>query len=126
MTPKRPYLVRALHEWIEDNEFTAYLMVDANHPDLVAPTQYAHEGRLVLSVSYQATHNLQIDNDSISFAARFSGISENLWIPMQAVMGIYAKEAPEHALFFSPDEYTDYEKSESDSNKSTNKLRILD
>lgn len=69
ITPKRPYLIRAFHEWMQDNDYTPYLMIDATHNDLHAPLQYAQDGRLVLAVSYQATHNLQIDNDAISFAA---------------------------------------------------------
>lgn len=107
VSPKRSYFLRAFHEWLEDNDFTAYLMIDATHPDLVAPLQYAQDGRLVLAASYRATNGLLIDNDSVSFAARFGGVSEDLWIPMAAVMGIYAKENPEHALFFDPQEYAD-------------------
>ncbi len=104
-TPKRPYFLRALHEWLTDNEFTPYLMVDATHTDVVAPLEYAQEGRLVLAISYQATHELLIDNDSISFKGRFGGVSQEVWIPMAAVMGIYAKEDAAHALFFDPSEY---------------------
>ncbi|OOR91080.1 ClpXP protease specificity-enhancing factor [Moraxella caviae] len=107
MTPTRPYFIRALHEWLEDNDLTAYLMVDATHPDLHAPTEYAQDGRLVLAASYQATKDLHIDNDAISFAARFNGVSQDIWIPMAAVLGIYAKEDPSRALFFDPSEYAD-------------------
>ncbi|MDO4895600.1 ClpXP protease specificity-enhancing factor SspB [Moraxella sp.] len=126
-TPKRPYFVRAMHEWLEDNHLTAYLMVDATHPDLVAPIQYAQDGRLVLAASYQATHALHIDNDSISFAARFGGVSQDVWIPMSALMGIYAKEEPEHGLFFDPNEYADVTPA-SQEEKPTNKggLRLVD
>ncbi|MDO4250911.1 MAG: ClpXP protease specificity-enhancing factor [Moraxella sp.] len=104
-TPKRPYFLRALHEWLTDNEFTPYLMVDATHTDVVAPLEYAQEGRLVLAISYQATHELLIDNDAISFKGRFGGVSQEVWIPMAAVMGVYAKEDTTHALFFDPSEY---------------------
>lgn len=72
--PKRPYFIRAMHEWLSDNSYTPYLMVDTNIPNLLAPTEYAQDGKLVLAISYQATHNLLIDNDSISFAARFGGV----------------------------------------------------
>lgn len=128
MTPKRPYFVRAFHEWLEDNQFTPYLMVNANHPDLIAPLQYANEGRLVLAASYQATHNLHIDNDAISFAARFSGISQDLWIPMSALMGIYAKEDPEQCMFFDPAEYQEQQTAPQATQEQTgkSKLRILD
>ncbi|WP_064652992.1 stringent starvation protein B, partial [Moraxella catarrhalis] len=100
MTPKRPYIVRAFHEWMEDNNFTPYLMIDATHDDVVAPLEYAQDGRLVLAASYQATHNLQIHNDAISFTARFGGVSSDIWIPMPALMAIYAKENPKHGAFF--------------------------
>ena len=103
--PKRPYFIRAMHEWLSDNSYTPYLMVDTNIPNLLAPTEYAQDGKLVLAISYQATHNLLIDNDSISFAARFGGVSKDVWIPMQAVLAIYAKENPEHSFFFDPSEY---------------------
>ena len=104
-TPKRPYMVRAMHEWLEDNDLTAYLMIDATHGDVVAPPDYAQEGRLVLAASYQATKDLHIDNESISFAARFGGVSQDVWIPMAAVLGIYAKEDPSEGFFFDPSEY---------------------
>lgn len=108
ISPKRPYFVRAMHEWLTDNGFTPYLMVDISTDGVHAPTQYAQEGRLVLAISYQATKDLFMDNDCISFSARFGGVSEDVWIPMQAVVGIYAKEDSSHALFFDPSEYDDY------------------
>ncbi len=104
-SPKRPYIVRAFHEWLEDNNYTAYLMIDVTHPDVVAPLEYAQDGRLVLAMSYRATAGLTIDNDAISFSARFGGVSQDLWVPMPAVMGIYAKESPEQGIFFDPNEY---------------------
>lgn len=130
MTPKRPYIVRAFHEWMEDNDFTPYLMIDATHDDVIAPLEYAQDGRLVLAASYQATHNLQIHNDAISFAARFGGISQDVWIPMAALMAIYAKEDPEHGAFFDPAEYADQQSPKTDTkNQPTSKgstLRVLD
>lgn len=110
-TPKRPYLIRAMHEWLEDNELTAYIMVDATHADVVAPLDFAVDGRLVLAASYQATKDLHIDNDAISFAARFGGVSQDVWIPMAAVLGIYAKEDPSEGFFFDPSEYAQYDNS---------------
>ncbi|MFA9485557.1 MULTISPECIES: stringent starvation protein B [unclassified Moraxella] len=126
-TPKRPHLVRALHEWMEDNDLTAYLLIDATHPDLVAPLEYAIDGRLVLAASYQATKDLCIDNDVVSFSARFGGVSQNLWIPMAAVIGIYAKENPNEGLFFDPNEYTNTTPTQSDTKPSKhNGLKFVD
>lgn len=129
MTPKRPYIVRAFHEWIEDNDFTPYLMIDATHDDVVAPLEYAQDGRLVLAASYQATHNLQIHNDAISFTARFGGVSCDIWIPMVALMAIYAKEDPKHGAFFDPAEYANHQSPKTDEDRPTSKgstLRVLD
>lgn len=129
MTPKRPYIIRAMHEWIEDNDYTAYLLVDAAHAELVAPLEYAIDERLVLAISYAATQNLHIDNDAISFEARFGGVSHKLWIPMQAVMAIYPKENSEQITFFDPSEYDGYQPTPKDNDKSTDNkptLRILD
>lgn len=108
ISPKRPYFVRAMHEWLTDHNFTPYLMVDIHTHGVHAPTQYAQEGRLVLAISYQATKDLFMDNTAISFSARFGGVSEDVWIPMQAVIGIYAKEDSNHGLFFDPNEYDGY------------------
>lgn len=108
LAPKRPYFIRAMHEWLTDNGFTPYLMVDATHTGLLAPTEYAQNGKLVLAISYQATNNLLIDNHGLSFQGRFGGVSKDIWVPMQAVIGIYAKEDPNEAWFFDPSEYDGY------------------
>lgn len=120
ISPKRPYFVRAMHEWLEDNNFTAYLMVDATQANVIAPLQYAQEGRLVLAISYQATKNLFIDNQAISFNARFGGVAQDVYIPMRAVLGIYAKEDTSHGFFFDPSEYDDYPEQENHSDSDNN------
>ncbi len=110
MTPKRPYLLRAMHEWLSDNELTPYLMVDTKHPDIVAPIEYAQDNVLVLNVGYAATKGLLIDNDYVSFSARFGGLAQEVWLPMACVQGIYAKEDHTHGLFFDPAEYVGVER----------------
>lgn len=131
-TPKHPYLARAFHEWLEDNQLTAYLMIDAEHTNLVAPTEYAHDGKLVLNISYEATKDLLIDNDAISFSARFGGVSKDVWIPMAAVLALYAKEDPSQIVGFDPSEYAHIDSKTQPSNtrsstpKTTNsKLKII-
>lgn len=114
-SPKRPYLVRAMHEWLTDNDYTPYLVVDTHYEGVVAPAQYAQNGQLVLSVSYTATKDLYIDNDAMSFSARFSGVSQDLWIPMGAVLGIFAKEDQTQGWFFDPQEYANAPKPKSKS-----------
>lgn len=109
LSPKRPYFIRAMHEWLTDNGLTPYLMVDATHPQLLAPIEYAQDGRLILAISYQATNNLLIANDGLSFQSRFNGDSKDIWVPIQAVMALYAKENQNEVMFFDPNEYDGYE-----------------
>lgn len=107
-TPTRPYMIRAIHDWLEDNDLTAHMIVDATNSELVAPIEYAQDGILVLSIAYRATGNLIIHNDGISFSARFNGISQDLWIPIQAVLALRAKEDPNVMFSFNPAEYANY------------------
>ena len=104
ITPTRPYMVRALYQWIEDNALTPYLMVDATADNVQIPKEHVQDGRIVLNIASRATGNLVINNDFINFHARFGGVSQELWVPMQAVMGIYARENSQ-GMFFDPTEY---------------------
>lgn len=108
-SPTRPYILRALHEWMEDNYLTPYLMVDTSQPNVDVPMEHSQDGRIVLNLSTQATGNLEITNDFIHFFARFNGVSREIWVPMPAVMGIYAKENTEQGAFFDPNEYDGYQ-----------------
>ncbi len=87
----KPYLVRAIHEWCMDNRFTPYIAVDVDsHTKL--PLQFVREGQIVLNISNEATSGLVIDNESIRFKARFGGVSQDIYIPVNNVMAIYAQE----------------------------------
>ena len=107
VTPTRPYMVRAIYEWIEDNYLTPYLMVDATLEGVQVPAEHVQEGRIVLNIASRATGNMTMDNDYINFSARFGGVSRDIWVPIQAVMGIYAKENSQ-GMFFDPNEYDNY------------------
>ena len=107
LTPTRPYMVRALYQWIEDNALTPYLMVDATAKNVQVPTEHVQDGRIVLNIASRATGNMRIDNDCIQFSARFGGVSQEIWVPLTAVMGIYAKENSQ-GMFFDPNEYDNY------------------
>lgn len=107
LTPTRPYMVRALYQWIEDNALTPYLMVDATAKNVQVPTEHVQDGRIVLNIASRATGNMRIDNDYIQFSARFGGVSQEIWVPLTAVMGIYAKENSQ-GMFFDPHEYDNY------------------
>lgn len=104
MTPSKPYLVRAIYEWIVDNNLTPYIGVDVEIPNTVVPKEYIQDGRIVLDISPTATNNLIISNDSLECSARFSGISYNLYIPITAIMIIYAQEN-DRGMAFPPEEF---------------------
>src|SRR5690606_3468362 len=103
MTKKRPYLLRAMHEWILDNDMTPHIVVDAAHHGLVAPAGHAVDGKLVLNVSPSATRGLVLGNELLAFEARFSGVSQRVEIPVDAVLGIYARENG-HGMMFADEE----------------------
>jgi stringent starvation protein B len=99
ITSKRPYLIRAMHEWMLDNNLTPHIVVDARHDGLELPQQHVSDGKLVLNVSMTATRGLTLGNDFLSFEARFAGVSRRLDIPVEAVLGIYARETGQGMIF---------------------------
>ena len=98
----KPYLVRALHEWCVDQGMTPHLLVAVDAQTRV-PVAYVKDGEIVLNLNYSATKDLQMDNEAITFAARFGGVSHNLYVPMSAVRGIFARENGQ-GMFFQPEE----------------------
>ena len=92
MNPSRPYLVRALQEWILENSCTPHLAVDAHIQGVVVPTQFVQDGQIVLNISPSAVQNLYIDDEGVSFNARFGGVPMNVFVPMVAIMAVYARE----------------------------------
>ncbi len=92
MTPNRPYIVRALYEWIVDNDCTPYVLVDATRNGVMVPEQYVKDGQIVLNISPVAVMGLDISNQSLAFNGRFGGVSTDVYVPIGAVMGIYARE----------------------------------
>jgi len=92
MTSNRPYLLRAVHEWICDNGLTPYVVVDAGKPGVQVPPQAVSEGRVVLNLAPRAVARLEIGNDLITCMARFGGVSHAISVPVAAVQAIYARE----------------------------------
>lgn len=92
MTSNRPYLIRAVHEWICDNGMTPYLLVDASVAGVRVPPSAVKEGRVVLNVATRAVSQLDLGNHVIRFLARFSGVSQQIEVPVAAVQAIYAQE----------------------------------
>ncbi len=98
-TPRRPYLIRAMHEWMSVNNQTPHLVVDAGVGGAEIPKAYVREGRITLNVSWQATQGLKLGNDWIEFSARFGGVPQQVRVPVAAVLGIYARETGQGMLF---------------------------
>ncbi|MCB1787754.1 MAG: ClpXP protease specificity-enhancing factor [Chromatiaceae bacterium] len=99
MTSNRPYLIRALYDWLVDNELTPYLLVDADRESVHVPSRYVEEGRIVLNVSPSAVRDLQLGNELIAFEARFGGSAFAISLPPDAVLGVYARENGKGMLF---------------------------
>ncbi|GGK11141.1 ClpXP protease specificity-enhancing factor [Luteimonas terricola] len=92
MTSHRPYLLRALYEWIVDNGMTPHLLVDATRAGVRVPAHTVKDGRVVLNVAERAVARLDMDNEAVSFTARFGGVSHSVLVPVGAVLAIYARE----------------------------------
>lgn len=93
MTSNRPYLIRAVYEWINDNGMTPYLLVDAAYPGVVVPAQSIKDGRVVLNVAARAVTQLSLGDQEIHFLARFGGVSQSVRVPVAAVQAVYAQES---------------------------------
>ncbi|MDH4039267.1 MAG: ClpXP protease specificity-enhancing factor [Gammaproteobacteria bacterium] len=105
MTPSRPYIMRALYEWIVDNDCTPYVLVDATVADVMVPQQYVKDGQIVLNISPGAVMDLNIGNDAMAFNGRFGGVATDIYVPIPAVVGIYARENGQ-GMVFEPEEST--------------------
>lgn len=108
VTPKRPYLLRAFYEWIVDNGMTPHILVDAHSAQVSVPRQYVKDGSIILNVSPTAANQLMMRDDEVTFNARFSGKSFPIYLPIWAVMAIYAKETQD-GISFPADEYEELE-----------------
>ena len=103
MTTNRPYLLRALYEWIVDNGLTPHILVDAEADGVDVPEHTVQKGKVVLNIVSSATEQLQLDNDSIHFKARFSGKPHQIYVPIAAVIAIYARENGQGMMFAQDD-----------------------
>ncbi|MFT5519937.1 MAG: stringent starvation protein B [Enterobacterales bacterium] len=99
MTPNQPYLLRAIHEWILDNNMTPHILVNAQSPKVEVPMQSVQDGQIVLNIATHAISNILMDNEAVSFSARFSGVVENIYIPVTAIKAIYASENGQGLVF---------------------------
>jgi stringent starvation protein B len=105
MSSSRPYLIRALYEWIVDNDCTPYILVDTHISDVQVPQEHVNkDGQIVLNINPSAVLNLEMDNDYVSFNARFGGIPTDIYVPSRSILGIYAKENGQGMIFESEPE----------------------
>ena len=103
MTPNRPYLLRAIYDWITDNHLTPYVLVDATREGVRVPSHVVKNGQVVLNLAMRAVANLDLGNEWISFQARFSGVSQSILIPIGAVLALYAQENGQGMMFPAED-----------------------
>lgn len=99
MNSSRPYLVRALYEWIVDNDCTPHMLVNSDYPKVQVPGGFASDGQIVLNVAPVAVRNLHMDNEAVSFEGRFGGVPHTLYVPIAAILGIYARENGQGMVF---------------------------
>ncbi len=99
MTSSRAYLLRALNEWILDNNCTPYIVVDARVEGVQVPQEHVQDGQIVLNINPASVRHLLMDNEGVSFDARFNGKSQSLYAPIHAINAIYAKENGQGMVF---------------------------
>jgi stringent starvation protein B len=103
LLPKRPYLLRAMHQWIADCGNTPHVIVDAGRDGAEVPRAYVKDGKIVLNLSEGATQRLRLGADLVEFDARFAGVIHHVRFPVSAVLGIYARETGEGMVFSERD-----------------------
>ena len=97
--PRRPYMLRAMHQWMTDSGLTPHVIVSVEIPGAEVPRAFVKDGKIVLNVSYSATQRLEIGNEWVEFDARFAGVIHRVRFPIPAVLGIYARETGEGMVF---------------------------
>ena len=102
MTSSRPYLLRAVYEWITDNDLTPQIVVDAQQEQVRVPTAYVREGKIVLNISSTAVRGLSLGNEWVEFSARFGGTPRDVVVPVRAVLAIMARENGTGMSFTDP------------------------
>ena len=104
MTSNRPYLLRALYEWIGDNHMTPHILVDAGAAGVDVPEQAVQKGKVILNIDRAAVRELEMGNEWLTFSARFSGRQFDVAVPVDAVLAIYSKENGQGMMFAQDDE----------------------
>lgn len=105
MTSTKPYLMRAIFEWAEDNGFTPQVLVNALADDVEVPQEHVVDGQIVLNIGSSAVHLHVMDNECISFSARFSGVEQDIFLPINSVLAIFARENSQGIFFEDGDDH---------------------
>lgn len=121
-TSNRPYLIRAMYDWIVDNEWTPNFQVDADYPNIYIPRQFVEEGLIVLNASPNAVRQLEMTNDWFSFKARFQGLEQEVGFPPEAVLAIFARENGQ-GMPFPKEDYSEVAAATSDKPKTPTKKK---
>lgn len=115
MTPSRPYLIRGLYEWIADNNMTPYLTVSTLIDGVAVPMDFAKDGKIVLNISHTATKELRVGNDAVEFKARFGSKIHHIYVPISAILAVFAKES-QKGMVFSATDIENYDETMNDAN----------
>lgn len=106
MTSSRPYLMRAVYEWIVDNNMTPYMLVNAESPGVFVPQEHVSNGKIILNIAPEAVQNLDMATDEVGFHARFSGKPMHVRVPISAALAIYARENGRGMVFNEDEDHT--------------------
>ncbi|RBW42465.1 ClpXP protease specificity-enhancing factor [Psychromonas sp. B3M02] len=109
MLIQRPYLMRAFYDWIVDSECTPHVIVDATKPHVDVPQQFVENGKIVLNIGPRSVLGFSLDDNALSFNARFSGQPTQVYVPLYAIEGIYARENGAGTIFPEEEAYNDLE-----------------
>lgn len=120
MKSSRPYLLRAIHEWLVDNEKTPHVMVNAEVDGVVVPKEYVQQGKIVLNISPDATADLRLGNRVVTFAADFGDMEHLISLPISSIEAVYAFENG-RGMYFSDEDFEDTDTSDSDPQKNSSK-----
>ena len=106
MNSSRPYIIRALYDWILENQCTPYVLVDAFGEGVEVPQDHVKDGQIILNISPTAVQSVSISNEVVEFNGRFGGIPKKVFVPIKYILGIYAKENGQ-GMIFESDELPD-------------------
>ena len=99
MKALRPYLLRAVYEWLVDSDQTPYLLVAADLPNVIVPRSAVSDGKVILNISPSAVQELLLGDGLIEFNARFSGSPMVVRVPIEAALALYSKETGKGMVF---------------------------